>query len=409
MASAGISDSKTNLMYDAIVVGLGPSGAITATDLARAGFSVLGLEWKTHPRYKVCGGALSARTDRLLEPDYHSVVEETIHRVRFQYAGDEPFEISSQEPIAYMAMRDRFDAYLVQKAREAGVLVRENERAVKVCEYADRVEVETQQGRYQSKIIVGADGANSLVARTLFPERRGRVVGALEGEVPLNGTMSSLGAGAIVLDLGVVTGGYGWVFPKEGRLSIGIGGFQGRHRNPRAAYQGFVKTEPTLDGLAVPDGLGHPIPLYGGRAAERLPLTTSRSLLVGDSAHLVDPMLGEGIYYAIVSGRMAARAITDRLKGLTADLRTYDAQVAGELYPEFRAAARLAWVVYTFPRLVHGALSCRPASIHLYADVLKGHATYQGLLAAMRDRLQNFIARAIRDKAAAMIHRSARR
>src|SRR6266571_4271772 len=152
-------------MYDAIVVGLGPAGAVAAAELARAGLSVLGLEWKAMPRYKVCGGALSARTDRLLEPDYHSVVEETIHRVRFQFAGTEAFEISFPEPIAYMVMRDRFDAYLVQKARDTGAVVRQNERAVRVCEYADRVEVETQQGRYHSKVIVGADGANSLVAR----------------------------------------------------------------------------------------------------------------------------------------------------------------------------------------------------------------------------------------------------
>lgn len=387
-------------MYDVIVVGLGPGGAITATDLARAGLSVLGLEWKTHPRYKVCGGALSARTDRLLETDYHAVVEDTIHRVRFQFAGAEVFEITSPDPIAYMVMRDRFDAYLVQKAREAGTMVRESERVLAVREDTDGVEVETEHDRYRARLLVGADGANSLVARALFPERRGRVAGALEGEVPLNGVMSSLGAGAIVLDLGVVAGGYGWVFPKEGRLSIGIGGFQGRHRNPRSAYQEFVKTEPTLDGLAVPDGLGHPIPLYAGKATERLPLTTTRSLLVGDAAHLVDPMLGEGIYYAVVSGRLAARAILDHLKGLAADLRTYDDRVASELYPEFRAAARLAWAVYTFPRLVHGVLRRRPDSVHLYADVLKGHLTYQGLLAAMRDRLQNFIARAIRDKAA---------
>src|SRR5437867_12059000 len=107
-------------MYDAIVVGLGPAGAVAAAELARAGLSVLGLEWKAMPRYKVCGGALSARTDMIFEPDYHAVVEETIHRVRFQYAGTEAFEILSPEPIAYMVMRDRFDAYLFGKALEAG-------------------------------------------------------------------------------------------------------------------------------------------------------------------------------------------------------------------------------------------------------------------------------------------------
>jgi geranylgeranyl reductase family protein len=371
-------------MHDVIVVGMGPGGATTAIQLARAGLSVLGLEWKAMPRYKVCGGALSARTDGLLEPDYHAVVEDTIFRVRFQLAGDEAFEITSPDPIAYMVMRDRFDAYLAQKAREAGALVRENERVVNVREYAEWVEVETQQGRYQAKVVVGADGANSLVARTLFPGRRGRLLGALEGEVLLNGTSSRLGTGAIVLDLGAVTGGYAWVFPKEGRLSVGLAGFQGRRSNPRSAYQGFVKTEFTLDGLAVPDGLGHPIPLYGGGPAEQMPLTMRRAVLVGDSAHLVDPVLGEGIYYAIVSGRMAAGAITDHLKGLTEDLQAYDVRVAGELYPEFQVAARMAWTLYTFPQMAHRTLRRRPELLHLYADVLKGRETYQSFYAKSR-------------------------
>jgi geranylgeranyl reductase family protein len=392
-------------MHDVIVVGMGPGGATTATQVARAGLSVLGLEWKAMPRYKVCGGALSARTDGLLEPDYHAVIEDTIFRVRFQLAGAEAFEVTSPDPIAYMVMRDRFDAYLVQKAREAGALVRENERVVNVRECAEWGEVETQQGRYQAKVIVGADGANSLVARTLFLGRRSRVLGALEGEVHLNGASSSLGAGAIVLDLGVVTGGYGWVFPKEGRLSIGLAGLHERHQHPRSAYQDFVKTEPTLTGLTVPEGLGHPIPLYGGESTERLPLTTKRAILVGDAAHLVDPVLGEGIYYAILSGRMAAKAIADHVHGRAQDLSEYDARVAAELYPEFRAAARLAWAVYTFPRLAHRALRSRPDTIRLYADILKGQATYQGLLGAMKDRLQNFLARAVCDTAASAFSR----
>src|SRR3989475_12490156 len=135
-------------------VATGPPSSSAATDLAGAGLSVLGLEGKPMPRYKVCGGALSARTDRLLEPDYHSVVEETIHRVRFQFAGAEAFEISSPEPMAYMVMRDRFDAYLCGKAREAGAQVCDNERVVEGGECADRVAVETHPERYRAKGVV---------------------------------------------------------------------------------------------------------------------------------------------------------------------------------------------------------------------------------------------------------------
>ena len=364
-------------MHDVIVVGLGPGGAVAATDLARAGFSVLGLEWKAHPRYKVCGGGLSARIDRLLEPDYRSVVEDAVHRVRFQFAGAEAFEIVSPDPIAYMVMRDRFDAYLVSKAREAGTQVHENERALALREDAEGVEVETERGRYRARMLVGADGANSLVARSLFPGRRGRLWGAVEGEVAVHHIPARLGAGAIALDIGVAPGGYAWVFPKAGRLSVGIAEFHGAGRNPKKSYERFIHGEPALAGIEVPGGMGHPIPLYGGAQAERMPLTTPRSLLVGDAAHLVDPVLGEGIYYAVLSGRMAAACIVDRLRGRTPDLRAYDERVAGELYPEFRVAGRMAWTLYRFPQISHRVIRRRPEILELYAEVLKGRETYR--------------------------------
>src|SRR5436309_11606506 len=384
-------------MHDIIVVGMGPAGSAAAAELARAGLSVLGLEGKPMPRYKVCGGALSARTDQILGPDYHSLVEETIHRVRFQFAGAEAFEVSSPEPMAYMVMRDRFDAYLCGKAREAGAEIRDNERVVTVRECADGVEVETERERYRAKVVVGADGANSVVARALSAGRRGRVVGGLEGEVPWNGASSCLAPGTIVLDLGVVAGGYGWVFPKERRLSVGVAGLQGRHHNPRSAYQGFVRAEPVLGGLEVPDGLGHPIPLYGGKAAEQHPLTTSRSLLVGDAAHLVDPVLGEGIYYAILSGRMAAASIVGHLQGLTPDLTAYDAEVARDIYPEFRVAARMAWTLYTFPQMVHRMICRRPELIQLYAEILKGRETYKSFYAKARAKAKDSFAHLLKD------------
>ena len=384
-------------MHDVIVVGMGPGGATVATHLARAGFSVLGLEGKTHPRYKVCGGGLSARIDRLLDPGYRAVVEDTIHRVRFQFAGVEAFEIASPDPIAYMVMRARFDEFLARKAREAGAQVCENERVLAVSEDAGGVEVETERGRYRAHILVGADGANSLVARSLFPGRCRRLWGAVEGEIAVEPIPPGLGTGAIALDIGVVPGGYAWVFPKAGRLSVGIAEFHGSGRNPKRSYERFVQGEPVLAGIGVPCGMGHPIPLYGGAEGERMPLTTNRALLVGDAAHLVDPVLGEGIYYAVLSGTMAAACIADRLRGVTPDLLAYDTRVADELYPEFRVAARMAWTLYRFPQISHRVIRRRPGILELYAEVLKGRETYRSFYAKARTGAKDSFAHLLKD------------
>src|SRR5207245_6740887 len=119
------------------------------------------------------------------------------------------------------------------EAGARGVAILDSERVGAVSEGAGGGAGPTGRGWYRARIVVGADGANSVVARSLFAGRRGRLWGALEGEVVVPRIPSSLGASAIALDIGVVPWGYGWVFPKEGRLSVGVAGFQGRERNPK--------------------------------------------------------------------------------------------------------------------------------------------------------------------------------
>ncbi len=372
-----LSDVKA---YDALVVGMGPAGATAAYQLGQAGLSVLGLDKATHPRYKVCGGGLSARIDRILEDNYKSVVEHTIYGIQFSYRGADPFFLDSSSPIAYMVMRDRFDHFLVEKARRVGAEVHEDEPVTSCRQLPDSIEVTTGRGRYLAKVLIGADGANSLVAQQLFPGRRSRRMATLESEIPIGPAPHYPGTGRALIDIGATPAGYAWIFPKQERLSIGVGDLRGGLASPKKIFDRFVQGEKGLAPWKVPPPVGHPLPLFSEPSEdnrESIELVSGRALLVGDAAHLVDPLFGEGIYYAVRSGQLAAESILNQLHDRQRSLADYEEAVRKEIYEEFRVAARMASLVYSYPYLCHRLLPRYQHIVMLYYDVLRGRETYQ--------------------------------
>jgi geranylgeranyl reductase family protein len=366
--------------YDALVVGMGPAGATAAYELSRAGLSVLAIEKETHPRYKVCGGGLSARIDRILEDDYKSVVEHTIYGIQFSFRGADPLSLDCSSPIAYMVMRDRFDHFLVEKARRVGTEVHEDEPVTSCRQLPDGIEVTTDRGRYLAKVLIGADGANSLVAQQLFPGRRSRRMATLESEIPIGPAPHYPGIGRALIDIGATPAGYAWIFPKQERLSIGVGDLRGGLASPKKIFDQFVRDEKGLAPWKVPQPVGHPLPLFSehsGANRESVGLVSGRALLVGDAGHLVDPLFGEGIYYAVRSGQLAAESILSQLKDERRSLADYEEAVRREIYEEFRVAVRMANIVYSYPRLCHRLLPRYQHIVMLYYDVLRGRETYQ--------------------------------
>lgn len=364
--------------YDALVVGMGPAGATAAYKLSRAGLSVLAIEKEIHPRYKVCGGGLSVRIEQLLDPEFKSVVEHTIFGIQFSYRGQESVFIESSSPIAYMVMRDRFDDCLVQQARRVGTDVHEGEQPQSFRHVQDGVEVTTDRGRYHAKVLIGADGAKSQVAQHLFPgRRRMHCVPTLESEIAIGQAPHYPGQGRALIDIGASSMGYAWIFPKQERLSVGVGEFRSKPASPKKVFDRFVRKEKGLANWDVPEPVGHPLPLFSSRMEEQGELVNGRALLVGDAGHLVDPLFGEGIYYAVRSGQMAATAVLDELHDRRKKVWDYELAIRQELYPEFEVALRLAHIIYSFPRLCHRLLNPYQEVISLYYDVLRGKETYQ--------------------------------
>jgi geranylgeranyl reductase family protein len=393
-----VSISLSSRKYDAIVVGMGPAGASAAYELSKQGISVLAFDKQVHPRYKVCGGGLSARIAGILPSDFPSVVEEAVHRVQFIYGDQESFLIESPEPIAYMVMRQHFDQWLVKKAREVGTEIREGEMVVDIRGGEEGVDVFTKQGRYRSRVVIGADGVMSVVAQQCFPGRSLRTIPALESEVQGESVHSFQEIPTALISLQAAKKGYGWIFPKQQGISVGVGEFVNGTKRPKQSFIDFIDHEPKLAGLKIPAPFGYPLPIahahaYRNGQAWAGRLVRERAMLVGDAGHLVDPLLGEGIYYAVRSGQLAAKSVAAMLDNSAIHhLSEYETLVAAEFGPEFRVAGRLGKIIYGLPRSIHHWAGQRfpdayQRVLHRYCKLLQGKETYQSLWNRMLQRL----------------------
>jgi len=384
-----------NFDYDVVVVGAGPGGSTAARSCAQAGLKTLLIEKERLPRYKPCGGCLSIKAARLLGFDLNAVVENTVYGVKFTYCLKDPFLIQSNEPMAFLVMRDRFDQFLTNKALEEGAGLLEGERVTRVRDRGDGVEVELASGeRLYCASLIGADGVESVVAKSLslsVPQGKGNGMG-LESEIPFEWAIDfpKKEFQLIHLDFGKIPNGYGWIFPKREGLSIGIGGMsrEGEKVNPRKYFVDFLRGLNYLDGRKVERIIGQSLPSFYD---ERQRVSVGRFLLVGDAGHMMDPLQGEGIYYAIRSGMLAAEAIIQsKQKGiLPADL--YQTLVHTHILEDLKWALYLSRVVFRFTKLAYRTLQHNPGLGDLYLRVLEGKGTYQDFMEKVKERMKDLL------------------
>src|SRR5687768_6268075 len=210
--------------YDALVVGAGPAGSSTAIHLARAGARVLLAEKARFPRDKPCGGGLTGRALKRMPVDPSPVVERDVDRFDLRLGYGSSFSRSHDAPLIRMTQRRRLDAFLAEHAAAAGAELREGARVEGLLNDGTCVRARVGGEAVRADFVVGADGANGIVARS-FDLGDGIVRGvALEGNVPLAALDRDLDRTAVI-ELAVVPGGYGWVFPKGDHANLGVGGW----------------------------------------------------------------------------------------------------------------------------------------------------------------------------------------
>ena len=347
--------------YDAIVVGAGPAGSTTAYHLARAGADVLLLDRALFPRDKPCGGGVTERAARLLPFSIDAVVEDVATRVDLRLRYGRTIERGDGVPLVYLTQRRRLDHFLVERATEAGAELRESVRVTDVEEGAVRAGAE----RYQASVVVGADGANGVSAKALGLGGNQHVGVALEGNLPY-AKMGAEYRGKLVLEFGVVPGGYAWVFPKGDHANFGVGGWGGEgprlreHLQRLCAAHGVVFEN--LESVR-----GHRLPLRSPHAT----ISHGRSLLVGDAAGLIDPVSGDGMFEGFLSSRYASEAVLDLLGARAASLEPYGPRLAGRLSTHLWASWGVKVALDRFPRATF-ALASTPVVWGAVERIVRG-------------------------------------
>ena len=290
--------------FDVLIVGAGPAGSATAIHLARGGARVLLADKESFPRDKPCGGGLTGRALRHAPCDVGPVVEHVVDRFVLRARYGRRVARASREPLIRMTQRRRLDLHLAEQAAAAGAEFRDGVRIEELRLRDDHVTAAVGGSLVRSSFLVGADGANGVVARAAGLGD-GFVRGvALEGNVPWGALDPDPYRETAWVELGVVPGGYGWVFPKGDHANLGVGGWLDEGPRLRAHLDRLARVH-DVDPGALTHVRGHRLPMRGLGAQA----ASGCVLLVGDAAGLVDPLSGDGIYEAFVSARLVADAI----------------------------------------------------------------------------------------------------
>jgi menaquinone-9 beta-reductase len=364
--------------YTLIVVGAGPAGTAAVLHFLRRrpDASVLLLDKATFPRDKVCGDAISPDgVAELEELSARSVVDGYVPIARMRVRSPSEVEASGTAPEpGYVVPRQVLDGRLVDLAVIAGAELRQV-KVRRIEQDGCMVQVES---RFEAPALIAADGANSVVRRRLGvpPNARGHVGIALRGYAPRGGQEAKLYLNWTTAEQKGPA--YAWAFPvNEEVRNVGFGLLASTGAT-RLLLEGEMRRN--LDPVA-PDPAtlrAHHLPMSSGRPCPYL----GRVLLAGDAASLVNPLTGEGIFYALLSGRLAAQAVLDAPHDPGLRYAVLLGHALGRHFRHTRLLARMAAWPWTIDSVVTAARD--PAVLQTVGELAFGKGVVSpGVVAAI--------------------------
>lgn len=295
-------------MLDVVIIGGGPAGVSAGTVLQEKGYKTCIIDTQLFPRKKLCAGVLTTKSVKLLQRifkglDLESLTIKHIYKIILLYNSITIGEYITNN--AYSVIdRTEFDNALLQHYKKIGGLVYDGQRNYRI-DYNNKM-IKLFDGQEISyRFLIGADGINSKVRLYVNRSWRASVL-CFEEFIP-----NTSDEDCIKINFGGLLGGYSWRIPCKDKIGVGLGEFyvRGMKRKP-VKYRRYFESQ----GVSDLKNIKGAFVSFGNFVKKPI---KNNVLLVGDAAGLIDAMTGEGIFFAIESGRQAALAIIDHLEKQT--------------------------------------------------------------------------------------------
>ncbi|MBC7865311.1 MAG: geranylgeranyl reductase family protein, partial [Bacteroidia bacterium] len=312
---------QTEKHFDVIICGAGPAGATCALALADSGLKIAVIEKSLFPRDKICGDAVAAYVPKVLNtlhPKYKDAIngferKVSVDTCRVVAPNKKIIDLTFSEH-GFISTRMDFDNFLFELAaaeKNITFFLEHTIKEVSIDETKGEVSVFANDTLFKAKIAVGCDGAQSLISKKLTenkqdPDHTSAAVRAYFKNVK--------GIPAKTFELHFMKnlpGGYFWIFPiRENRANVGVGVLSSviskNKMNLRELMKDIIEDDPTVkerfadaEMIGKIEGFGLPL------GSRKITISGNRFMLCGDAAALIDPITGEGIGQAMISGRYA--------------------------------------------------------------------------------------------------------
>jgi flavin-dependent dehydrogenase len=285
-----------------------------------------------------------------------------------------------------MVMREEFDEALLRRAEEQGAVVRQRTQVRALEQAAGYASARLADGSaVTARVVIGADGSSGVSARHVGVEFDQVDLG-LELEIAVPSPVARQWAGRLLLDWGEIPASYGWVFPKDDRLTVGVIASRGNGDATREYLREFV-ARLKLGSYEVVRDSGHLTRCRAGRSR----LRHGRVLVAGDAAGLLEPWTREGISFALRSGALAGEfaakaAASDRWADAESSLEEYVAAVNRVLVPDMRAGGMLRSAFGRHAGTFHAGLAT-PKGWRAFAMMCRGEASFDALVSRPSARI----------------------